>query len=159
TAEDRFFGVTFAGGIGSIKVTSLGGGLEVDHLQFGTPGPWVNLGFAKPGPGGTPKLTGTGPLTSGSGNQLALTGAKPSAPTTLVVGLSVLQAPFKGGTLVPQPLLYVPLATNGSGQAALPFVLPPGLPVGTQLIFQDWIQDPGASHGLSASNGLKAITG
>jgi hypothetical protein len=158
TAEDRFFGVIYAGGIGSIKVTSTGGGLEVDHLQFGTPGPWTNLGFAKAGPGGAPLLSGTGPLTSGSANQLDLSGAAASKPATLIVGLSVLAAPFKGGTLVPQPLLFLQLATNGAGHSTLPFTLVPGLPAGTAIIFQFWIQDPGASHGLSASNGLKAIT-
>jgi hypothetical protein len=35
TAEDRFFGVTFAGGISAIKISNTGGGLEVDHLQYG----------------------------------------------------------------------------------------------------------------------------
>jgi hypothetical protein len=35
TAEDRFFGVTFAGGISAIKISNNGGGLEVDHLQYG----------------------------------------------------------------------------------------------------------------------------
>ncbi|MBT9486867.1 MAG: PEP-CTERM sorting domain-containing protein [Rubrivivax sp.] len=50
TAEDRFFGVTSAGGIASIKVTSAGGGLELDHLQYGQmvaavpePGSWALL--------------------------------------------------------------------------------------------------------------------
>lgn len=35
TAEDRFFGVTFAGGISAIKISNTSGGIEVDHLQFG----------------------------------------------------------------------------------------------------------------------------
>jgi hypothetical protein len=35
TAEDRFFGVTFAGGISAIRISNNGGGLEVDHLQYG----------------------------------------------------------------------------------------------------------------------------
>ena len=34
TAEDRFFGVTNAGGISAIKVSNPGGGIEVDHLQY-----------------------------------------------------------------------------------------------------------------------------
>ena len=34
TAEDRFFGVTFAGGISKITISNAGG-LEVDHLQYG----------------------------------------------------------------------------------------------------------------------------
>jgi hypothetical protein len=36
TAEDRFFGCTDAGGISRIEViNALGGGIEVDHLQYG----------------------------------------------------------------------------------------------------------------------------
>jgi hypothetical protein len=35
TAEDRFLGWTDSGGIGSIRVTSGPGGIELDHLQYG----------------------------------------------------------------------------------------------------------------------------
>lgn len=36
TAEDRFFGCSDAGGISRIEITnSLGGGIEIDHLQYG----------------------------------------------------------------------------------------------------------------------------
>jgi len=34
TSEDRFFGVTNAMGISSVRMTSLSGAMEVDHLQF-----------------------------------------------------------------------------------------------------------------------------
>ncbi len=34
TEEDRFYGVQFAGGIGSIRISNSAGGLEVDHLQY-----------------------------------------------------------------------------------------------------------------------------
>lgn len=36
TAEDRFFGVTNAAGVSSIRISNTLGGIEVDHLQFGT---------------------------------------------------------------------------------------------------------------------------
>lgn len=39
TAEDRFYGVIHAGGIGSILISNSSGGIEVDHLQFVVPGP------------------------------------------------------------------------------------------------------------------------
>ena len=35
TAEDRFFGVTNAAGIGSIFMSNDSGGIEMDHLQYG----------------------------------------------------------------------------------------------------------------------------
>ena len=61
TAEDRFFGVTSAGGIKSIFVSSNGGGIELDHLQYGSmtapvpePGTWalMALGLAAVGSAG-----------------------------------------------------------------------------------------------------------
>ena len=60
--------------------------------------------------------------------------------------------------LVPNPLVLLPLATDASGELTLPFTLPAGLPSGTSLYFQAWIADPGASFGLSASNGLQGLT-
>lgn len=38
TAEDRFFGIYEAGGISSIVLSNSGGGIELDHLQFGAVG-------------------------------------------------------------------------------------------------------------------------
>ena len=35
TAEDRFYGAVNAGGISSIFIANSGGGIEVDHLQYG----------------------------------------------------------------------------------------------------------------------------
>lgn len=35
TADDNFFGVTFAGGISEIRISNTSGGIEVDHLQYG----------------------------------------------------------------------------------------------------------------------------
>jgi hypothetical protein len=77
TAEDRFFGVTFAGGISAIKISNTAGGLEVDHLQYGlykgavaspcggpTPTPTVIAGTATPTPTTVPAtatLTATPP--------------------------------------------------------------------------------------------------
>jgi len=39
TAEDRFFGVVDPGGISAISISNSAGGIEVDHLQYGTPEP------------------------------------------------------------------------------------------------------------------------
>ncbi len=35
TAEDRFFGATYTGGISAIFMSNASGGMEVDHLQYG----------------------------------------------------------------------------------------------------------------------------
>jgi len=119
---------------------------------------WTALGLGKPGSQGTPVLDGSGPLSPQSDNHLDLGGANPSSSATLVAGLGQLDAPFKGGTLVPAPLWLLPLATDASGELSLPFVMPAGLPSGTSIYLQFWISDPSASANLSASNGLQATT-
>jgi hypothetical protein len=119
---------------------------------------WTDLGLAKAGSAGTPHLFGTGLLTTGAYCQLYLSAAKANASATLVIGLSAIDAPFKGGTLVPAPLTFVVVATNFLGGAQLPFNWPAGVPSGTLLYFQFWVHDAAASKGFSASNGLKATT-
>jgi hypothetical protein len=123
------------------------------------PEPWTKLAAGKPGSGGVvPQLGGLGPLTPGSVNSLELSLAEPGAATTLVVGLSACNCPFKGGTLVPAPALYVSgLVVSPEGTHSLPFAWPAGVPAGTPLYFQHWVQDAGASVGLSASNGLQGV--
>jgi len=156
------FGVTL-GSDGFIYViggmTNSGPTATVERLYTGAaPVTWSDLGLAKAGTGGTPHLVGSGPLTAGSANQINLTSAKPSATATLVFGTTTLNAPFKGGTLVPSPLVVVPLATNAAGTMTLPFTWPAGVRPGLTATFQFWIQDAGASNGLSASNGLQGLT-
>jgi hypothetical protein len=119
---------------------------------------WTDLGFALPGFSGEPTLTGTGTLAGGAFGELDLTDARPSANAALFFGLSQLDAPFKGGVLVPFPMLTIHLVTSGSGTVTLPFTLPAGLPAGLTLYFQYWIQDAAASSGFAASNGLEGVT-
>jgi hypothetical protein len=122
------------------------------------PPTWFDLGNAKAGSNGLPVLTGTGNLSASSLNQLDLAGAAGSSTATLVFGLVLLNAPLKGGVMVPNPLSLIPVPTSPSGATALPFVFPPGIPPGFPLFFQFWIGDPVASFSLSASNGLKGVT-
>lgn len=52
TAEDRFYGWEYAGGIGSIKIKNVTGGIEVDHLQYGAvpePATMIALGLGLAG--------------------------------------------------------------------------------------------------------------
>jgi len=161
TGEDRFFGVTFAGGVSAIHIKctpaagASGSGIEVDHLQYGTPGPWKDLGFAKAGSQGTPHLLATGALTANSSNQLALSSAAPSAAATLVVGLTAVLAPFKGGTLVPQPQVLVPVVVDASGTATIEAGWPAGVPSGTSVHAQIWVTDASGPHGFTASNAVR----
>ncbi len=122
-------------------------------------GRWVDLGQGLVGGHNqTPALSGEGLLLGGTPMTLSLSQAKPNTFATLVVGLFQLDAPFKGGVLVPTPdFLITGLPTGTSGGIDLPASLPAGLPSGISLFFQAWVPDPGAIHGLAASNGLQAI--
>ena len=145
TASDDSGNTTVAGA--TITVTAPGGG------------PWSDLGLGLGGAGGTPVLTGSGTLAGGSSVALDLAGAAPNAGATLVIGLSAILAPFKGGTLVPAPDVLVPgLTTDASGALHLAGTWPAGLPSGFTTVLQEWIADPAAAQGFAASNGLSGTT-
>lgn len=132
-----------------------GFGLMIDNVRVTNLQTWTDLGNAKAGSAGTPVLEGHGALEPGSSNTLALASAAPSSLATLVAGLDNLYANFKGGIMVPDPLIFLPMPTSPAGEILLPFVMPPGAPPNTDLYVQFWIQDAGASHGFSASNGVR----
>ena len=149
-------------GDGRPEIVTSGTTILVSIVRNASPLPgdvWLDLGSAKPGSAGEPLLIGTGTLVSDDlpGNDpcaLLLSSAAPSTTATLVVGFAALDAPFKGGTLVPAPALLLPVATDASGAMTLNFEIPAGV-VGGEVLFQIWIADPGAGQGLSASNGLR----
>jgi len=120
---------------------------------------WEDKGSALGGVAGEPVFTGTGDLSGGSGNTLSLASAAPGALAGLVVGLTGLYLPFKGGTLVPAldvgPIL---VPTSGAGAIVLPFTMPIGLPAGTELWMQWAVPDAAAVHGVALSNALLGTT-
>lgn len=119
-------------------------------------GTWSDLGLGLKGPGGhVPHLSGTGPLMPGSANVLQLVHGTPLTPTWLVIGLSVREAPFKGGTLVPQPDFAALVQLTAAGTLDLPFTWPALAPAGLAVTLQAWIF--GGPQGLAASNALKAV--
>lgn len=120
--------------------------------------PWSNVGTSLAGIW-APVLFGSGTLQAGSPGGLSVQVAASLAPCTLVVGLSPLFTPFKGGTLVPVPMLLVVQTTDWSGSALLSWTAwPSGFPAGTSLYFQAWITDPLGPMGYTATQGLKATT-
>jgi len=120
--------------------------------------PWTQTcsGFTASG-GVAPQLSGLGPLTPQSFNSFELMGAPVLHPAVFVLGLSQIAAPFKGGTLCPEPLLLLQLGTDVNGTISLPFVLS-GVPAGLTAHGQFWIPDEGPLQGYSSSNGLKLVT-
>jgi hypothetical protein len=152
----------------------LRGGLEVGDLDGdGTPdiahacknqafvllnrsGPWDDLGQPLAGLLGLPKQIGEGTLQPGAPFVFTLEDARPSTSCWHIVGLSAGNFPFKGGTLVPVPLLINgPLPTNGAGQLVLAGNWP-GAPTGVALYLQFIIQDIAAVQKFALSNALKA---
>ncbi len=129
------------------------------------PDPWAELGGALEGtpgvafPSEPPELNAVGTLVAGQLVRLELLNARPSAQASLVIGLSALNAPLLGGTLVPDPLSIVPpFSTNNQGQLALTSPWPAGVPSGVDIYYQYWIDDPQGPAGYSASNGLRSTT-
>ena len=126
--------------------------------QAGSDGfPWTNLGQPLAGAAGPPLLVGKGSLLPGSSGKLTLEQAAPFAPAVLFASSEQHPTPFKGGVLVPVPvLLTVAMATNGEGQLTLPWLAcPPGLPSGS-LYLQFAIADASAVAGVSLSNAVRA---
>jgi hypothetical protein len=106
-----------------------------------------------------PSLQGSGTLVGGQPVTLTLTGSKALAPVILIVGVSQLGLPFKGGVLIPSPdILIFGLSTNAHGTVSLSSTWPFGLPSGFMFLTQYWITDSAGPAGFAASNGLSGTT-
>ena len=123
------------------------------------PDPWIDLGGAFGSyENSSPVLSGTGTGEAGTLVTLTLAGAKPGAAAALVVGITTANVPFKGGMLVPSPMLILPgLPVNAQGTLSLPAALPASLPSGFTIYTQMWIPDSSAVHGFASSNGLELL--
>jgi len=120
---------------------------------------WADLGLGLAGLTGVPGVAGSGTLVGGSPVGLHLSGARPLAPVVIVIGFSALNAPFKGGTLVPSPdVLLFGFTSSSLGLLNLGGTWPSGFPSGTNIWFQEWITDAAGPLGFAATNGLRATT-
>jgi hypothetical protein len=124
----------------------------------GGSGDWTNLGGGIGGLLGTPELVGSGSLAAGSTVSLTLTGSLPFISSFLVVGLSAINAPFKGGTLVPTPDAILSVSLNVAGGGTVSATWPAGIPSGTQSWYQQWMLDATGPQGFTASNGVVGTT-
>ena len=104
---------------------------------------------------GRPRFTGLGSLAPNTPWLIRVSHGLPGNLVTLVLGLSELGLPFKGGVLVPSPdaLLTFPLDAAGSLilSGTWPAVALPG-----PLYAQGWMVDADATKGLSATPGLRS---
>jgi arylsulfatase A-like enzyme len=119
--------------------------------------PWLEMSYTgMPGSQGLPALSGSGSLLAGEAFTLSLAGTPPSAFAGLVIGTQNLHLGLKGGVLAPDPAMVVTLVTGPTGALAVAGHWPTGIPPGTRILFQAWIDDAGALQGWSGSNGLAA---
>lgn len=118
---------------------------------------WYDLGQGLSGSTGVPSFVGAGPLVAGQPLTLTLSGAPASRTTLFVVGVTQINAPFFGGTMVPSLNVIAFLATNASGQMIVPATWPAGVPAGTSIYMQCWVLN-GAGNSIDAgSNALRAV--
>ncbi|HZM00701.1 MAG TPA: FG-GAP-like repeat-containing protein, partial [Planctomycetota bacterium] len=137
-----------AGAIGSALDPGNQGAIYAISI-LGPPTPWQSEGKPLPGTHGAPKLAASGTLEPGEPVSVSLSNALQNSTATLVVGAFALNAPFKGGTMVPFPqFLVFGLPTGPAGSLVLAAPWPAGLPGGATLHFQYWIGDPAAPAGL-----------
>ena len=119
-------------------------------------GPWNDLGHPLAGAAGLPRQTGEGSLLGGAPFKFLLRDAKPLTKAYHIVGTATLNAPFKGGVMVPTLTFVNPFpTTNAQGEVTLAghwIALPSGL----TLYFQFWLPDPAGPVGFAASNAISA---
>lgn len=128
----------------------------VRNHSYAPGSPYADLGGELAGTPGFPVLLGEGPLLEGTPFGWNLLGALPGADAYLVLGLGVLAAPFKGGTLQPTPdVVLGPFPADAQGRVLLEGTWPM-LNGGYDLLLQWWVQDAGGPVGFAASAGLVA---
>jgi FG-GAP-like repeat len=120
-------------------------------------GPWDDLGHPLAGELGLPRQRGRGTLQPAEFFEFRLTDARPGGLTGHIIGLSAIDAPFKGGVMVPAPLLInFPLPIDAQGDLSLQGAWPgPAGATGVQLYFQFWGPDPAGIKGFAASNAVR----
>jgi FG-GAP-like repeat len=141
-----------------VIVANDGSGSVSVLIDTDEPSAFSDLGLGLAGLVGIPVLKGNSPLKPGSPVSLSLIAAPANAPVALVIGLHQIDAPFKGGTLVPAPNVILPLSTDIIGSLALAGTFPPGVPSTTHLFVQVIVVDAAAPQGFSLSNALLGDT-
>ena len=119
-------------------------------------GPWSKLGHSLAGAEGFSRLQGFGPLTPGSPVTLRVSNGQPGAFAILIAGHNQLLAPFKGGVLVPQPHMIIPLGPlDAQGGLQVSGAWPASMPSGASFSMQVWRPETGAPSGFAATTAIQ----
>jgi hypothetical protein len=138
--------------------TGAGAAPVIDIGAHEFPSAWLGLGNSLAGTSGAPVLLLEGPLTAGSTLDVSLTEAAASSTAWMVLGFAQIDAPFKGGIMVPAVNLTFPLPTSPAGEVAFAATWPAGVPSGFATYYQCWVLDAGGPKGFAASNGVQGTT-
>ncbi len=118
--------------------------------------PFLDLGAALAGSNGAPIQLADSTLLAGEPYSFRLAVGPPLGVAYHVVGVTALNAHFKGGLLIPAPtLLNGPLPLDASGGLALTGSWLPGMS-GLVLYLQFWMPQAGGPLGFAASSGVRA---
>ncbi|MBL8803180.1 MAG: hypothetical protein JNN27_14340 [Planctomycetes bacterium] len=175
TVDDRFYGVSHAGGIGRITISHNVGGLEVDHLQYELPcgaNPATTYCTAKTNSlGCAPQVGASGCPSASSGLPFVISCSQviTNRPGLLFYGYAAAASPFQGGFLcVLPPTVRTPIQSSGGGP-------PPdtcaglyafdmnewtqggndsNLVAGATVYAQYWMRDPASPSTTGLSNAL-----
>jgi hypothetical protein len=122
---------------------------------------WDNLENGMSGVSGQPLFLGVGTLAGGDAFVLRCSNTVPSSLAFMVFSLVRIDAPAKGGVMVPSPsppALIIAFPSDTSGNVEIAGTWPALFPPGTNLYMQFWIADADGPVGYAASNGVEGTT-
>lgn len=105
---------------------------------------------------GAPGLSVFGALISDSPWAVRVTKGAPALPVAFALGLSQLDAPLFGGTLVPEPTWVFFSQLDLLGRLTFQGTWPTGVEALPPLFLQAWIPDPAGPQGWSATQGRRS---
>jgi hypothetical protein len=124
------------------------------NRTYATGGPLLDLGHQLEG-ASWPIQIAQGSFTTGQPFAFTLSGAPASGSAYFIAGTAQLDAPFKGGTMVPLPFLITgPWPASPSGAVSIAGLWP-AAPSGLGLVLQLWIPDAAGPVGFAASSGVQ----
>ena len=126
------------------------------NRTYGPGSPFLDLGGVLPGTHGWPIQIASGTLVPGTPFSFRLVNGVPTGSAFHFVGLAALNAPFKGGTMIPVPhLINGPFPLGTEGQLTLGGNWPAG-GSGLSLWAQFWMPNGGGPAGFISTSGVRA---